>query len=235
MDISSPHHADVVRRQALDRLTRRQRCVTATLFAVAMIGALIVGSSVQQAVGLGDLHGWGQQIAVVAVGVLFIASRRPTRDEARLTWSSRPGTGRALLWTALIAGCLSVGYGLVIAPFQPLSAPSEELLYEATAPGVAEELAFRGVMLGLLRPVFTRGVSLGGVTLTAAHLLPAVPFALLHLTGGGSPVEILMSITVNVIASVAFAWLVERSGALWPAIAAHNVANVALSCVIDRF
>lgn len=66
----------------------------------------------------------------------------------------------------------------------PLSGGAELYAYEATMPGLAEELALRGVLLGLLNLALARRFRLFGAAFGWGVVLQAVPFAALHATGG---------------------------------------------------
>lgn len=77
------------------------------------------------------------------------------------------------------------------------------------APGITEELAFRGIIL--------RGLE-SSISPTAAILVSAFVFALFHL----DPLHIIMAFPAGIF----FGYLVIRTGSIFPAIAAHIFNNI---------
>jgi len=113
----------------------------------------------------------------------------------------------ARLWLFLLGGL-----GLPVAEggadlFGELSLPLR-LLSICLVPGIFEELAFRGVVLGVLLTMLPR---------RRAHLLTAFLFAAVHFSPVILPYHFLVGLFLG--------WLRERSGSLWPAMAAHAVHN----------
>lgn len=106
-------------------------------------------------------------------------------------------------------------------PYLPSSFQSETpfelvmvLLSSACIPALAEEFAFRGVILGLLRP-YGKGL---------AVVVSAALFALMH----GNLVQIPFAF----VCGLGLGYATIRTGSLWPAIIAHFVNN-AMSFVLD--
>lgn len=115
----------------------------------------------------------------------------------------------------------------------------EPLLYEATMPGLDEELFFRGLVLALLKEVFPKkwivlGAPMGWpvavITLlfTWLHVLHVGPDLRPHAETAILPMVSLLGFGFLV------AWIRERTGSVWWAVFAHNVANVAL-VLLARF
>lgn len=91
------------------------------------------------------------------------------------------------------------------------------LLALSVAPGICEELLFRGAILGLLRrklPVF------------AAVLLQASLFAVLHALAVRLPYTFALGLILGVV--------VVRTGSLWPAILAHTAHNLLSALLPER-
>ena len=106
-------------------------------------------------------------------------------------------------------------------PYQPQSFQPNTLfelgavlLSSACIPALTEEFAFRGVVLGLLRPYGNR-LAIGA---------SAVLFALMH----GNFVQIPFAL----ICGLALGYATVRTNSLWPAIVAHFINN-AMSHVLD--
>jgi membrane protease YdiL (CAAX protease family) len=132
---------------------------------------------------------------------------------------------------------VAIGLTIVVSAFDP-SIPgdphsSELLAYEATMPGLDEELFFRGLLLALLCDVFPRTRSVLG----AALGWPTVVTSMLFVWGHVFHVDVNLRPRVETellpVASllgfgVLMAWIRARTGSVWWAVAAHNIANVAL-------
>ena len=106
-------------------------------------------------------------------------------------------------------------------PYQPQSFQPETpfelaavLLSSACIPALTEEFAFRGVILGLLRPYGNR----------LAIVASAILFALMH----GNFVQIPFAF----VCGIALGYATVRSNSLWPAVIAHFINN-AMSNVLD--
>lgn len=82
------------------------------------------------------------------------------------------------------------------------------LLMFVFTPAVFEELAFRGVIFGIL---------VRRVRLSEAFILSSVAFAILHLS--------VLSLATHVPMGLYFCWLRHRSGSLYPPMAAHALHN----------
>lgn len=99
-------------------------------------------------------------------------------------------------------------------PYQPVAFQPDTpfglaaaLLSSACIPALAEEFAFRGVVLGLLRPYGKR----------MAIIVSAILFALMH----GNLVQIPFAF----VGGLALGYATVRSGSLWPSIIAHFINN----------
>ena len=172
---------------------------------------------------------WTGKLLSLAWALAFIAVGPLSRRDVGLTPRQRAGSvlPASLVTGALVA--LGVGVGLVFGEGGPFEA--EALLYQLSMPGLAEELAYRGVFLALLHRALPADEG------TAAFWWPAVvttlAFGLWHglsLEGGRVSFDFL-SFLYPLIGGGAFAWLRERTGSLLFPILAHNAANTALSLV----
>jgi membrane protease YdiL (CAAX protease family) len=111
----------------------------------------------------------------------------------------------------------------------------EAHLYELIMPGIAEELFFRGVFLGLLSRVFPRTIPFFGARTSWGGLAGLVLFVLGHCLSFTGPLLLLPHshfsldkvIGVGVFGAL-YLWVRERSGSCWAAMVAHNLTNVGL-------
>ncbi len=184
--------------------------------------AAFPGATLHDPIGLGQSAGLAVQLAVT-VGSLAIpagllaAALRPERTRLGLV---RPAAGGMALWTPaalgaamlanLLAGVLGIGAGHGLELPRSGAPLLLAFLQVCLVPAVGEELLFRGVLQGTLRPR-------GGFT---AALAAAVPFALLHSRPGQAVVALITGLVMGLS--------VEATGSLAPAIAAH-LGNNALA------
>jgi hypothetical protein len=84
---------------------------------------------------------------------------------------------------------------------------------EAALVALPEELLFRGVLQGEIAERTGRPAT--------AVIAAAAAFAAAHVLLGGGPQSLL-----TFFPGLGFGWLRARTGSIWPAVAAHAVANV---------
>jgi len=174
---------------------------------------------------------------LLAVAVL-LAATRPSRTELGLR---RERAASGLRWGGLVLGVVGAAYvvALLVPPLHELlddAAGTETtaelllrvLVFIPLGTVLAEELAFRGVLLGLALRV------LGPVR---AALVTSVVFGLWHLATARTPdaavqdpllsaVAVLGVVAATAGAGVVFAFLRLRSGSLLAPVAAHLATNV---------
>lgn len=110
----------------------------------------------------------------------------------------------------------------------------ERHLYQLTMPGVAEELFFRGIFLGLLSRVYPRTIPFFGTRTSWGDLAGLVLFVLAHGLSFTGPLMVLphthfsLDLIHTGVYGALFLWVRERSASCWVAMAVHNLTNVAL-------
>ena len=88
--------------------------------------------------------------------------------------------------------------------------------------GFAQEVQFRGMLMGALERSMSRGW---------ANVAQAVVFGLAHLAiSYGGPEAPFVPITF--VVGLAFGWLVQRTGSIWAAVIVHAVADIALQFAV---
>lgn len=103
----------------------------------------------------------------------------------------------------------------------------ESLLFQATMPGLDEEIAFRGIMLGLLtkilkparRPLFHPAIYVTALLFGMAHGL--------YLNDSFELSYNISSLLITALLGVAWAWMTLKSGSILLALVSHNLGNVA--------
>jgi membrane protease YdiL (CAAX protease family) len=173
---------------------------------------------------IGDHWNWSGQLLALA-GVLWIARMLALRAalswrEMGFTWQQRPGSWLPALWVS--AAALSINVLLMnLSSFHLPGVPLETWIYQATLPGLVEEVAFRGVLLGLLGRVFTARRVLFGAAIGWGGVAVTLVFLQLHSVTPGTLLGVLP-------AALLYLWLRERTGSLIAPIVAHNLWNLSV-------
>jgi membrane protease YdiL (CAAX protease family) len=174
------------------------------------------GKLLSTLLGVLSIYGW-RVISPQEVGL-----RRPLRD----SW-------RVIVPIGLVfAGAQFAGGFLNRHSHTP---PSWEVhLFELTMPGIAEELFFRGILLGLLSRVYPRTIPFFGTRTSWGGLAGVVLFVLVHAVSFPKPLMLLphthfsWDLIHTTVYGAVFLWVRERSASCWAAMAVHNLTNVAL-------
>ena len=110
------------------------------------------------------------------------------------------------------------------------ASPFSTWLFQATLPGLDEEILYRGVLLTLANNVFGKPWKVFGAKIGWGFILTSLLFSFLHMVSVGSN----MSITINwgnffipFSGGIVLAYLKERSGNIWTSVIYHNLANIA--------
>lgn len=105
----------------------------------------------------------------------------------------------------------------------------ETLIYEATLPGIAEEIVFRGILLGLLNQVFLKKWIILRTSFGKGLILTSILFGLVHgLSLNKSWIPDFNSQRFIMTGSMGFAFglVKEKSKSLIPGIMFHNLWNM---------
>ncbi|HEY7979366.1 MAG TPA: CPBP family intramembrane glutamic endopeptidase [Rhizomicrobium sp.] len=181
---------------------------------------------------------WGGKILDVAVMLaaagIFIATKRLTARDLGLTLKQAPGTGRAILFVMI--PFLLVVAALSATMFGNAKLPSaEKLWYEATMPGLAEELLWRGILLAILNRMFADRFRLAGAEIGYGVIAVSLVFGLVH----GMQFDDKLAIQTDWVTALfalctgfALAWLRMRTKSLVLPVVLHNATNVILETVL---
>lgn len=189
------------------------------------------------------LPGWTYlPVNLAAILALLLIARRAGATDTSL------GLRRDRLRRGLIVGALSaLAIGTVLAAAATI--PSTRGLFEdsrAAGIGVAgllyqvvlripigtalfEEVAFRGVLLGLGRKAWAPaiGTGLSALLFGLWHVAPALDLAGANATATGisTPGVVVLAVTSTAIAGLGFTWLRDRSDSLAAPVLVHTAAN----------
>ncbi|MAW82334.1 MAG: CPBP family intramembrane metalloprotease [Parvularcula sp.] len=184
----------------------------------------------EQYVGALDWN-WAGKIAAIATtlivfAVLAMATKAVSFESAGFTLRQRPGSViPALIMIAFLAAS---GIGLEMLAADGRSLSPERLLYQATMPGLDEELFFRGLFLAVLGAAIpSGGLNLLGARITVAGLLMTLLFGLGHGVGieDGKPFVSWIFIVVTAYFGFGLLWVRERTGSVLIPLIGHNVIN----------
>lgn len=129
----------------------------------------------------------------------------------------------------IIALVLLVPLGVVLAlAYGPELPTAETLAFQLLMPGLAEELAFRGIAPALLLGLI-RGKSPGPETPWIVVCIAAVPFAVIHGLGyseGSYSFELAPALW-TFTGGIAYGWLRFATGSLLFPLLSHSLTNVA--------
>ena len=184
----------------------------------------------RSALGGGDAQVFWASLAqaLLTLGVAALAVRlvprewRPALRFRARTWGLAIGIAGSLL---LLGAGLALPAALLgrvgLAPVAilrdlPWLAPANALQ------AFAQEVQFRGLLLGALERTMPPAV---------ANVSQAAVFGLAHLAisyrGPEAPF-----VPITFVVGLAFGWLVQRTGSIWPAVLIHAVADIALQFAI---
>lgn len=107
----------------------------------------------------------------------------------------------------------------------------ETLLFQATMPGLEEELFYRGILWALIDRALPRKRLLFGAWVGMGFVVSTVLFGLGHgvvVADGGTATFVLAPVVFTGVAGAVFGWVRARTHSVLPAIALHNVLNVAI-------
>lgn len=205
------------------QIKRKNPILWALIGCILYIAAVFGGSELQFSILKLPLNmGWMMQIlsALVVVGIAFYLGH----PKELLAWKL-PENG----W--LMPTLIVVSSSLLLSIFMGYLYPEpsfpkgfEYFAYEATMPGVGEELGFRGLVLGLLLTyAYQNNWSKKGYWIM--FLLPSIPFGLLHVLEVTGTEAIVTFFYTGAIA-IGLGWLRMKTGSLFTCVLAHNLINV---------
>ena len=162
----------------------------------------------------GKAYSLGWALAFVAFGPL-------STEEAGLTLRQRAGSVRAAALATAALTAASFGLGVLFGGGPP---DAETIAFQLTMPGLAEEVVFRGVLIGLLHRALPGG---GLAARVGPTLVTAVAFGLVHglSVEGGIPSFEWLFFSYTFAGGLAYGWLRERTGSVAFPVLAHSLGN----------
>ena len=167
----------------------------------------------------GEDWNWGGHLLALAgmVALAALLVRRTGLAPHELGFARPSNLGVAV---RVCAAALLVSYPLhVITAGRIEPIPAATWLFVATMPGLAEEVAFRGVLLAAAERAAPAARTIAGVPVSVGAALLTAAFVGLHGFGVGMLVSVLPG-------ALLYLWLRLRTGSLLLPIVAHNLWNL---------
>lgn len=217
---------------ALRGKAEKRAILTAMALAALFFGVCLLLVFSDRAVRL--LRAPWQGMTLEALFALAVILLVVGAQQAGLSLRVSAGGWRAsLLATLLLLGFVAArGFGLRFLGLGSgeSGAPGlEYLLFQASLPGIAEELAYRGVMQPGLNRVLGQPWRLFGARLGWGWVITTVLFWGIHAFRADASSGLAFywpTLTLQLWAGAVFGWIRERSGSVIPAIISHNLVNV---------
>ena len=176
---------------------------------------------------IGTEWNWTGKIASALFSLITILIlRKKFRIDFAFTLKQRKGSLKPTLITVgilIIIGVIALWF------FSSKGNPTLEThLFQLTMPGIAEELAFRGLFLGLLNNVFKKSRKIFGAEMGWGVVVTSVLFGLWHGIGFDNASNFYFNIEpilMTLMAGFVLAWLRERTGSLLIPVLFHNLIN----------
>jgi hypothetical protein len=150
---------------------------------------------------------------------------------AGLTWKQNKGSLDPVIRTGGLVLLFATGGAFLVASTPNTSL--ENLLFQATMPGLDEELFMRGLLLLLFHQAFGKGLNVWGAETGWGFWLVIAIFGLLHgvtVQNGELEVSFWVIVSTGFIGFVV-TWIRERTGSLVAPVLFHNISNVAQAFV----
>jgi len=166
---------------------------------------------------------WEGKALSVAWALAFISLGPLSSKEAGLTFRQRAGSVRIALLATLVLTGASLGIGALFGGGMP---NAETVAFQLTAPGLAEEIVYRGVFIGLLHQALPFS---DGARRWWPVLITAIAFGAWHGLGvqNGAVSFDVLSAAIPFLGGLAYGWLQEWTGSVMFPVVAHNLGNTA--------
>ena len=176
---------------------------------------------------IGTTWNWTGKIASALFSLIAILIlRKKFQIDFAFTLKQRKGS---LKPTLITVGILVI-IGVIILWFFSSKGSStlETHLFQLTIPGIAEELAFRGLFLGLLNNVLKKTCKIFGAEIGWGVVVTSLLFGLWHGIGFDNASNFYFNfepLLMTLMAGFILAWLRERTGSLLIPVLFHNLIN----------
>lgn len=174
-------------------------------------------------------------VVLVLVAAFFISRGTFTRQDFGLTLRQRPGTGRAVLF--VVIPFLAVIAAVAFATASREVPDPETIAFQATLPGLGEELFFRGLLLAVFDRLFPPARTILDAKVGYGAIATAFAFAFVHVVNVHRSLAIDLEFAAGIsplVGAFIGAWLRARTGSLVVPVLAHNAGNL-ISTFVPMF
>jgi membrane protease YdiL (CAAX protease family) len=177
----------------------------------------------------GNWNWTGKILAVLGSVIFLMIYRKFTLSDYYLTFHQNKGFFRkGFLIIVLILVVQSI-FSLIINTSKNWN--TETFFFQLTMPGIDEEIAFRGVMLGLLIKTLKPSSK---TIFHPAILVTSILFGLVHGLFLNESYELNFRsypFFNTMILGIIWAWITMKSGSILLALVSHNLANVGIQLI----
>lgn len=173
----------------------------------------------------------GKTLSLVATITMLYLFPKVSFRAAGLTWMQNKGSLRPVIAMGAVLLFSTAVAVMLIAPSPDSSL--ENILFQATLPGLDEELFMRGLLLLLFHQAFGKGLNILGAETGWGFWLAVAIFGLIHgitIQSGELAVNIWAIMATGLIGFI-LTWMRERTGSLVVPIVFHNSWNITLALV----
>ena len=176
---------------------------------------------------IGTTWNWtGKMVSALFSLIAILILRRKYQIDFAFTLKQIKGSLRPALRTVGIILIVSV---IVLWVFVSKDNPSlEDHLFQLTIPGISEELAYRGLFLGLLNNVFKKKCQIFNAEIGYGAVITSLIFGLIHVMGFDNEARFyfdIQNLFMPLMVGFMLAWLRERTGSLLIPVLFHNMIN----------
>ncbi len=177
------------------------------------------------------LNWFGKTLSIAGtVAMLYFLPRVDFRA-AGLTWQQNKESLGVVIRMGALVLLFTAGGAFLVSTTPNTSV--ENLLWQASMPGIDEELFFRGLLLLLFHQAFGKGLTVWGAATGWGFWLVTAVFGLLHgvtIESGDFQVNVFAILSTGFLGFV-LTWMRERTGSLVAPMLFHNISNVAQAFV----
>jgi len=177
---------------------------------------------------VGSKWNWSGKIyAILGSFVFLLCYRKFKMKDYFLTFNQNKSFVKKGTWIVVIV--LSIHLLINVITFSPKIISTETIFYQLTMPGIDEEIAYRGIMLGLLIKVLKSNILIFNLkAFNPSIVITSILFGLAHGLNLSNSYEIIFnfpSFLSTFVMGVIWAWLTIKSGSILLAMLSHNLGN----------
>jgi membrane protease YdiL (CAAX protease family) len=172
---------------------------------------------------------WSGKIYAITGSILFyIIFRKSLANYSYITFKQNDNSLKPKTYIIFIVFLVTIG--LALFSVQKSETRFEDLLFQSTIPGLDEELAFRGIMLGLLSNSLRSKVNFGPINLgNPALLIISTLFGFahsLHINANWNIQQNWLEFLDTFVIGWILGWMTIKSGSILMSILSHNLINI---------